>query len=439
MIWTRRRFLRTSGSALAGLSLSTLRAPTLLGQSKTALTTGAILSVTGANAVTGKLQRDGAQVATQAINDAGGIANRFTIDLVIEDTRTSQTDAVNAANRLASRGDVSFAMGPIISSFGLAVQPILSAANIPHIYFGAPRDFTDLHNLFPLSVRYGSQTALQAAPLLKWAVEERGQDRIFLAVPNTDRGQAFQAAVRGQLRELDAGQLIGTEFYPPFNRDFSTIVSKIRNAGATAMMLGTGVPAEVIAAAQEFERQGIDPNQLGFYTGQTPNGSVQFWEAVSNSGAADGFIHTWLYASPEMPRDFDGNVPSLERAAEMEQAFQDVLGRPPESGQVEAWGWGGIQLIKQAIEQLVEQEGEQTVAAMDPVQELPRAVVDTLLPGQGADGAGPAFGTPFGDVGFLPCAQYNTRLGVATFRNGGEQHLLTPRGYGDELIGPLCG
>ena len=439
MTWTRRRLLRVSGSALAGLSLSTLHPPRLLGQAKVPLTVGAILSVTGLNALAGRRQRDGAQVAAQAINDQGGIADRFTVNLVVEDTRTSQTEAVNSANRLASRGDVSFAVGPIITSFGLAVQPILAAANIPHIYFGAPRDFTDLHNLFPLSIRYGSQTSLQSGPLLKWAIEERGQDRIFLALPNTDRGQAFRDAVVRQIGALEKGRLVGTDFYPSFNRDFSTIVTKVRNSGANAMMLGTGVPTEVIAAAQAFQRQGIDPMELGFYTGQTPNGSTEFWQEVSNSGAADGFIHTWLYAGPEMPRDFERDVPSLVQAEEMARAFRDVLGRPPASGQVEAWGWGSLQIIKQSIERLIEQEGEDAVAALDPVHELPRAVVDVILPSSGEDGTGPAFATPFGDVGFLSCGQFDTRLGVATFRNGGEQHLLTSRGYGGELIGPLCG
>ena len=439
MSWTRRRFLRTSGVAVAGLSLSSWNAPTLLGQSKTPLTTAGILTLTGANAVTGKLIRDGAQVAARSINDAGGIADRYTIDLQIEDSRTSQTEAVNIANRLASRGDVSFTFGPIITSFGLAVQPILAAANIPQIYLGAPRDFTDLHNLFPLSMRYGSQTSLQSAPLVKWAVEERGQDRIFLTLPNTDRGQAFLDAVRRQLSVLGKGRLVGTEFYPSFNRDFSTIVTKVRNSGANAMIIGTGVPAEVIAAAQEFQRQGIDLDDLGFYTGQTPNGSVQFWEAVSNSGAADGFIHTWLYADPDMPRDFEGAIPSADAATEMERAFRDVLGRPPESGQVESWGWGSIQIIRQAIEHLIDQEGEAAVTSLDPVHELPQMLVETILPGSDASGTGPSFRTPFGEVGFLSCGQFDTRLGIATFRDGGEQHLLTPRGYGDELIGPLCG
>ncbi len=327
-------------------------------------------------------------------------------------------------------------VGPIISSFGLAVQPILSAANVPHIYFGADRTFTDLHERFPLSLNYGSDVALQYAPLVRYAVEARGQENLYVLAQNNERGQAAIELIRGQVDRLGAGRVVGTDLYPAFNRDFSTLVTKVRNSGSDALFLVTGIPAELIGAAQEFVRQGLSFDELGFYTGQTPNGAADFWEAVSNAGDADGLVYSWLYASPDMARAFDAPVPSLEQSGEMERAFRDLLGRSPISGQTEAWGWGSLQIIKQAIEAFMEREGEAAVAALDPVRELPQAVVSFMLP-EGDAGPGPVFRTPFGHAGYLPCGQFDTRLGVATFRDG-QQYLLEPRGFGEALVGPLC-
>jgi len=431
---TRRRFMQASGAALVGLSAPFV--PTLRAQESRKLSVGAILTLTGGNAPTGTSIRDGARVAVEAVNAAGGVGGRYELELLVEDSRTSQSEAVNAASRLASRGDVSFVVGPIISSFGLAVQPILSAAGIPHIYFGADRTFTDQHDRFPLSFNYGSDVALQYAPLAQYAVEERGQGNIYVLAQNNERGQAAIELIRGQLDRLGAGRVVGTDLYPSFNRDFSTLVTKVRNSGADALFLVTGIPAELIGAAQEFVRQGLSFDDLGFYTGQTPNGAADFWEAVSNAGDADGLIYSWLYASPAMERVFDAPIPSLEQSGEMERAFADVLGRAPISGQTEAWGWGGLQIIKQAIEGLMAREGEAAVAALDPVRELPRAVASFMLPDGGSE-PGPVFRTPFGQAGYLPCGQFDTRLGVATFREG-QQYLLEPRGFGEALVGPLC-
>ena len=438
MAWTRRQFLRTSTASLLTLSAMGMRTAGVLGQSQPTLKIGAILTLTGGNAITGQAIRDGARVAEATINESGGLGNRFGIDLVVEDSQTKQTEAVNAANRLASRGDVSFVIGPIIASLGLAVQPILAAAEIPQLFFGASRDFLAQHERFPLSIMYGTELVPQHAPVIKYAAEQRGHRNLYVLAPNTDRGQDAMESLRGRIEQLDDGRVVGADVYPPFNTDFSTLVTKAQNSDADGVFLATGIPAEIIAAAQEFKRQGIDVEEFGFYTSRTPNGSIEFRDQLAATGEAEGLIFPWLYASPQMARDFDAKVPSLAQASRLEMAFQRVMGEPmaPINGQLVAWGWDGIQVIHQAIERLIERDGAAAVTSLDPVRELPQAVIAEILPDSGAD-TGPPFETAFGTAGFLSCGQFNTRYGVATF-DGPQQRLLTPRGYGNELIGSLC-
>jgi len=438
MAWTRRRFLQTSTASLLGLSTMGMRPPWALGQSKPKLTIGAILTLTGGNAITGKTIRDGARVAEATINESGGLADQFEVNLVVQDSQTKQTEAVNAANRLASRGDVSFVIGPIIASLGLAVQPILAAAEIPQLFFGASRDFLAQHDRFPLSIMYGTGLVPQHAPVIKYAAEQRGHRNLYILAPNTDRGQDAMESLRGRIGQLDDGNIVGTDVYPPFNTDFSTLVTKARNSEADGVFLATGIPAEIIAAAQEFKRQGIDVEEFGFYTSRTPNGSIEFRDQLAATGDADGLIFPWLYASPQMARAFDGEIPSLAQASRLETAFQQVMDEPmaPINGQLAAWGWDSLQVIQQAIEGLIDRDGTAAVTSLDPVRELPQAVIEEILPASGAE-TGPALETAFGTAGFLPCGQFNTRYGVATF-DGPRQRLLIPRGYGNELIGSLC-
>jgi hypothetical protein len=69
--------------------------------------------------------------------------------------------------------------------------------------------------------------------------------------------------------------------------------------------------------------------------------------------------------------------------------------------------------------------------------ELPREAVSYLLPDREASGSGPVVKTPYGNYGFLSCGQFNIRLGVATVKDN-RRHLLKDRGYGEELLEPLC-
>lgn len=434
---TRRYFLKMAGASLLGGITATSSFSWWGKASPQTIKVGGILTLTGGNAPTGKGIAAGAQVATQTINQQGGIAGRIKVNLVVEDSKTSLTEATTIAHRLVNRGDISFVFGPIISSFGLATQPILAAARIPQIYLGATRKFTQNHDKYPLSIRYGTQALLQTAPVVKYAVAERNQDRLFVIAPNTDRGRGIIQATQRQLERLGKGKLIGTELYPPFNREFSTVITKVRNSGATAMLVGSGVPMEIIGAAQEYNRQVANPDKLGFYTGQTPNGSIAFWEEVAKKGKANGFIYDFLYEREEWGRSFPRTAPPTQ-ATQMESAFLKQRGHRPSAGQLAAWGWGSLYIIKQAIEGLIEKRGEEAVLSLDPIKELPQEAISYILGENSSPKGGPIFNTPFGNARFLPCGQFNLRLGVATFKDR-KQYLLKDRGYGEELIGPLCG
>ncbi len=432
---TRRSFVRLAGGSL--LSLSLPFAGSLRAESSTSnIKVGAIFSLTGSNAPVGRLMKKGAQLALDRINSGGGIAGEIELRLKINDGKTSSQGASEAARRLASRGDISFALGPLIGTHGLASQPILSSAEIPQIFFGTVAGFTGKHDKYPLSIRFGTQQALQIAPVIKYAVEERNDRRLFLLVPNNNQGKEYKSIFQRQLEKIPGGELVGTESYTPFSQDFSTLVAKVLHSSADGVMIGTGIPADLISVARELDRRGVKREELSYYTGQTPNGSSAFEEEVVNKGIGEGIIYAVHYDNGEYARRFD-EYQAPKHAVEMESAFQKRYGEPPVSSPSASWGWGSIYIIKQAIEGMIENRGKESVLGLDYTSELPREVISYLLPPENSSSAGPAMKTPYGNYGFLSCGQFNTRLGVGTFK-ANNRYLLEKRGYGEELIGPLC-
>ncbi|MBS3736616.1 MAG: ABC transporter substrate-binding protein [Candidatus Bipolaricaulota bacterium] len=432
---TRRNFLRVAGGALATLSLPILGS--LESKAKQhSINVGGIFSLTGPNAPVGKTIRDGAQLAVEKINDKGGIGGEVKLNLVVEDGETSQTGASKAARRLANRDDISFVFGPLIGTHGMATQSILGAAGIPQVFFGTVPGFTERHEEYPLSIRYGTQVKLEMAPVLKYAVEQRKDEKLYLLAPNNQQGESFEKVVRHQLKRVPAGELVGVETYTPFSGDFSTLVTKAVNSSADGVIVGTGIPAALISVAREYDRRGIDPKEFGYYTGQTPNGSVDFERQVAEKGIGDGVIYAWHYENKDYGREFERSQPPAQ-ATEMESAFVDEFGHPPDSPPSASWGWGSVYIVKQAIEGLVEEGSKEAVLSLDRSEELPEETMKYLLPPTGSDSSGPPVKTPYGNYGFLSCGQFDIRLGVATFEDN-ERYLVKDRGYGEELIGKLC-
>ncbi len=432
---TRRSLLRIAGGSLLSLSLPFYAGEFVSGAENT-LKVGGIFSLTGPNSPVGRTIRDGAKLAIRRVNSSGGISGTIPLKLDVRDGETSQTGASDAARKLANRKEVSFVLGPLIGTHGAASQPILAAAGIPQIFFGTAVGFTERHGEYPLSVRFGTQTALQTAPVLKYALNERGDGDLFLLAPNNQQGRDFDRVISAQTGRLQGADLVGSEYYPPFNRDFSSLFAKAVNSGADGLIVGTGIPADLVSLAREYRRQGVSFDDFGYYTGQTPNGSVGFFEQVVERGLGDGIIFSWHYESANYAREFDRDNPP-EGVELMERAFLEEFGSYPDSPPAASWGWGSIMILKQAIERLVEARGEDSVVSSLKTGKLPQDTINYILPEPGTEVTGPVFYTPFGNAGFLSCGQFDVRLGVATFKDR-EILLLKDRGYGEDIMVPLC-
>lgn len=432
---TRRRFLKFTGGSLLSLSLP-FAFSSAVSAASDPLKVGGIFSLTGPNAPVGRTIEKGARLAVNRINDAGGIGGEIKLKLIVKDGKTSQTGASKAARRLVNRGDISFTLGPLIGTHGMATQPIFGAAEIPQIFFGTVASFTENHGEYPLSIRYGTRTILQLAPVLKYGVKDRGDKQFYLFVPNNQQGRIYENVAGKLLERTNGGEVVGVDYYTPFRTDFSSLLTKALNSTADGLIMGTGIPADIISVIRQFDRRGIDVDDFGFYTGQTPNGSVDFERQVLEKGMGDGIIYAVHYESENYERAFnESSIP--KQAKEMERAFVKEYGHPPVSPPSGSWGWGSMYIIKQAIEGMIEKKGKGEVLSLDRRRSLPQKTISYLLPPGSSSEAGPVMKTPFGNYGFLSCGQFNIRLGVGTFKSQ-KHYLLKDRSYGEGLLGPLC-
>ncbi len=124
---------------LLGIGLAApLAAPTLVGCSgggsgeTPEIVVGQYGSLTGTAATFGISTRDGVDLATQELNEAGGVAGRK-IRMVVEDDQSKAEEAATAVNKIISRDRPVAVLGEVSSSRSLAAAPLLQAASIPMI------------------------------------------------------------------------------------------------------------------------------------------------------------------------------------------------------------------------------------------------------------------------------------------------------------------
>src|SRR6201989_919265 len=114
MSLTRRQALASAAAAVA----STLAKPAIA--AKEPILVGYLPALTGPSSSTGIGINRGVELAVKEINAAGGIDGRQ-IELIVRDTQSEPTKAVNGAAELTHSEKVSVIFGPLNSGESLAV------------------------------------------------------------------------------------------------------------------------------------------------------------------------------------------------------------------------------------------------------------------------------------------------------------------------------
>ncbi len=390
-----------AGRALTALALALVLGGVALAQETVRV--GFILPLTGAAAAEGIAVQEGAELAAQLINDAGGVTvngTTYTFELMFEDDQCNPQAATEATNRLIV-AQAQYVGGSFCSSAALAAQPLLAAFDIPQFVYAYADDLTGASRESSgadMSIRLGPKAFIEMAPMAKYAVVENGDMTFFVMAQNTDFGRSMVAEFQQVAESLGGSFVAEPEYFPFGNTDFRTLLTRARDSGADAI-LAIGLAAEMIGITLQYDELGLE---LPLYGSDLLN-TQAYQEAVGDLD--DGFYSPWFYDNGETQRAYEGGADE-PMAVAMDQAFQENLGRPAEMNH--AWGWGTINLIRQGIERA----GTADAAA----------VMAAIL-------SGDDFEMPYGNYGFEQCGQANMRAGVAAYSADAGKVLVAGRDY----------
>lgn len=224
---TRRQALATAGAALA----STLAKPAIA--AKDPIRIGYLPALTGPSSSTGIGINRGTELAVKEINAAGGIDGRQ-IELIVRDTQSEPTKAVNGAAELAHGEKVSVVFGPVNSGESLAVVPLLARANVPQVHPCWVDSLTDTKK-YPMCFRNASTNQQIGAAANRYVVDVLKKKKVAVISDTTGYGTASVAAYVPMLKEKGA-EVVYQGNVDAANPDLTPEILRMRNAGAEAIM-----------------------------------------------------------------------------------------------------------------------------------------------------------------------------------------------------------
>jgi branched-chain amino acid transport system substrate-binding protein len=203
-----------------------------------------VIPLTGPWADLGQMAREGAKIAAEEINAAGGIKSLGgkKIEVVVADAGGSPESAKNATQRLISDyPDLSAGMGAILSSMTLAATTATEQAGLPWVTQSYATSITErgLKHVFQI-VPDSKTIAGETFPILtKIAKAATGKTPSKLAIirDNTAASQDFfKPMLDGGFEKLGITVSVDAAYTPPLS-DATPIALKVRSSDADLVFL----------------------------------------------------------------------------------------------------------------------------------------------------------------------------------------------------------
>ena len=281
-------------AVLAIPSGTTLAADTVRGVTDTEIIIGTMTDLSGVTAVQSVNNVNAVRMAFDEANANGGVHGRK-IKYIVEDMQYQVPKAVQAMNKLVNRDNIFFAIVNGGTPMNDAVMPMMFEKNVPNVFpLTAARSMYEPFNKFKFGQFASYYDEMRSG--VKYFAEQKGRKSICAMYQDSDFGRDVFAGAEAEAHALGL-QIIAQTAHAPTDTDFTSAVTKLREANCDMVVLGT-IVRDTIIILQTAHKQGWNPD----FVGQVATYSTAIAEAPGNP--AEGFyaMTPALYAYPDDPR-----------------------------------------------------------------------------------------------------------------------------------------
>jgi branched-chain amino acid transport system substrate-binding protein len=212
---------------------------------------GVITDQTGALSFCGIANANVAKMVINDINAKGGLLGRQ-IGLYLEDSATTDSVAEAKTTKLVQQDQVDVIFGGIYSSTRQAIKgPAVVKGKKLYIY---PEQYEG-QECDPLIFCTGPVPAQQVDPLIPWLMQQTGAKKFYLPSADYIWPHTMNKKVR-QVVTANGGVIVGEEYFPLDQTDYSKTVDKITSSGAE-VVFNTIVPPGLAPFLEQLYNSGF--------------------------------------------------------------------------------------------------------------------------------------------------------------------------------------
>lgn len=257
-------------------------------RSSSEITVGAIVPLTGDNAVYGVALKNGMDLARDEVNSRGGVHGK-PLRILFEDDQADPRQGVTAFTKLASVNKVPMVIGAMFSAVTLAIAPL---ANRDHIVLLSPTSSAvELTNAGPYFFRIYPSDAYDGTFLADFASNVlRAKTAAILGIQVMSVAEVVN--VFKARYEQNGGRVVDEESYLQGDTDFRTQLSKMKRSKPDVIFL-PGYLREMAIQLKQASELGIKKPILSISTLYDP----KIFDLAGD--AADGVMFSTPYFDPE--------------------------------------------------------------------------------------------------------------------------------------------
>ena len=251
---------------------------------------GHYASLTGDTATFGTSSDEGARLALDEINKAGGVLGKQ-VRLITEDDRSVSGEARAAATKLINKDKVVVLLGEIASSRSIAAAPIAQKAGVPMLSPGSTNAKVTQEGDYIFRACFIDP--FQGEAMARFAMETLKHKKFALLwATDSDYSAGLRESITAAVK-AGGGEIVAEESYQEkVDKDFRGQLTKIKSANPEAMFV-PGYYTQAGLIAQQARQLGLNVPMVGGDGWDSP-------VLVESGGAAiEGNYFTNHYAPDE--------------------------------------------------------------------------------------------------------------------------------------------
>jgi branched-chain amino acid transport system substrate-binding protein len=229
------------------------------GRTSDEIVVGEYGSLTGTTATFGQSTDNGAKMAFDEINTAGGVLGKK-LKILVEDDQSKPEEAATAVTKLINQNHVVAMLGEVSSSRSLAAAPVCQANSVPMVSPSStnPR----VTQIGDYIFRVCFIDPFQGSVMAKFAANTLKAKKVAILVDvRNDYSVGLQTFFRENFRQL-GGEIVAEQSYSEGDSDFHAQLTQIKAVNPEAIYV-PGYYTEVGTIARQARELGITVPLLG--------------------------------------------------------------------------------------------------------------------------------------------------------------------------------